>query len=560
MPFFSFQNKCRHCSILLSPDKIGISLRLNSILLLLTLFSVKTTAQFHLNGSARQISDRCFQLTPEQNSVVGSIWDTAKINLTESFDVNLDLFFGCKDADGADGIVFGFQPVSTSIGQVGEGMGFLGVSPSIGIAMDTYQNANRNDPAYDHMTIIKNGDINLGSANTLAGPISLGLNGNIEDCKSHNIRVKWDAVGKKLEVLIDCEPKLSYTGDIVNTIFNGDPNVFWGFTAATGGFNNRQEVCFRFTTLLDKPTRVNLCKGDTVRLQAYGGETYRWTPSAGLDNPSVSNPIARPDTTTTYTVVSKDKCGVEYTKDIRLVVNGDPILFDLGRDTALCQGQTLKLDASGLGARQFLWSNGAKDSVIYVKTDGTYSAILTRGNCSASDTIKAHFIAAPSVKLGNDTALCFYKKLILNVLTESATYRWQDGSTLAEYPVAFAGIYNVFVSNRCGLSFGSIVVDYKNCHSVYVPTAFSPNGDGVNDVFMIFDGTNVRQIKRFAVFDRWGSQVFSAMEFKPNDAAFGWNGEHRGQPLSADVYVWYAEIEFADGEILVKKGDVTLMR
>ena len=111
-------------------------------------------AQFHYNGSAKPLGNRCFQLTDATNFKVGSIWDTTKIDLTQSFDVNLDVFLGCIDVDGADGMVFGFQPVSTSIGQPGEGMGFLGVSPSIGIEMDTYQNFTRFDPSYDHIALI----------------------------------------------------------------------------------------------------------------------------------------------------------------------------------------------------------------------------------------------------------------------------------------------------------------------------------------------------------------------------------------------------------------------
>ena len=220
------------------------------ILILFLGFYSLTSAfgQFHFNGSAKPLGDRCFQLTDATNTKVGSIWDTTKIDLTQSFDANLDVFLGCKDADGADGMVFGFQPVSTSIGQPGEGMGFLGVSPSLGIEMDTYQNFTRFDPSYDHIALIKNGDINHNTPNTLAGPASIGVNGNVEDCNKHSLRVNWNATAKKLQVWFDCDLKLAYTGDIVKDIFGGDPLVFWGFTAATGGSNNEQNVCFKFTT------------------------------------------------------------------------------------------------------------------------------------------------------------------------------------------------------------------------------------------------------------------------------------------------------------------------
>jgi gliding motility-associated-like protein len=519
------------------------------------------SAQFHLNGIARQISERCFQLTNEQGSKVGSIWDSTKINLNESFDVNLDLFFGCKDADGADGIVFGFQPISTSVGAVGEGMGFLGVQPSIGIEMDTYQNTNRNDPVYDHIAIFKNGDVTHGTANTLAGPVSIDPSGNIEDCKLHNIRVTWNATLKKLEVFIDCISKISYTGDIVRDIFNGNPNVFWGFTAATGGANNRHEVCFKFATLLDKPSRVNLCLGDTVQLQAYGGVTYQWIPSTGLNNAAIANPIAKPDITTTYTVIAKDKCGTEFSNEVRLEVNGDPILFDLGNDTILCLGNVVKLDASGVHAKTFRWSTGQTDSIIYVRKDGVYTTVLTRGNCTATDSIKIHFIRPPEVSLASDTLLCEQKKWIIQVGAEKATYRWQDGTPLSSYAVLAAGDYAVTVTNQCGSDSGAVQVRYEDCYKVFIPNAFSPNGDGVNDLLSVFGDNHMRRIKSFQIFDRWGGLVYRAIDFAPNDRNIGWNGRgSNGQILTTNVYVYWAEIEFFDGSVVTKMGDISLMK
>ena len=518
------------------------------------------SGQFHLNGSARQLDDRCYQLTPATNGQVGSIWDTTKIDLNQSFDANLDLSFGCKDGDGADGIVFGFQPISTSIGSTGEGMGFGGVNPSIGIEMDTYQNFNRSDPAFDHIALIKNGDVTHSSPNTLAGPFSIGNNGNVEDCNKHSLRVKWDATAKKLQVWFDCELKFTYTADIVREIFGGNPFVFWGFTSATGGLNNQQNVCFKFTTLLDKPTKANLCKGDTVQLKAFGGITYRWTPAATLSNPNIANPIAKPDVTTTYVVAVGDKCGVEFLQEVTLVVNGDPILIELGANRTLCKGEAARLDASRSGAKTYKWSNGSTDSVIFAQKEGLYTVQLARGNCSASDSVRLHFISPPSVKLGNDTALCAYKKLDLITHAEAATYRWHDGSPLPSYPVAFAGTYSVTVTNQCGSDSDAIAVKYEDCHEVFIPNAFTPNDDTFNDVLVIYDHGNVRRIKTFRIYDRWGEMVFEKLDFPPNDLSFGWDGKRGSHVLQPAVYVYFAEIEFTDGEVLVKKGDVTLMR
>lgn len=95
---------------------------------------------------------------------------------------------------------------------------------------------------------------------------------------------------------------------------------------------------------------------------------------------------------------------------------------------------------------------------------------------------------------------------------------------------------------------------------VYVPNAFSPNGDGVNDFFRIYPGPAVTRVKSFLVFDRWGELVFKYRDFDPKDPARGWDGSLDGRPMNPAVYVWYAEIEFADGSSKIFEGDVTLIR
>src|SRR4051812_11407832 len=111
----------------------------------------QTFSQYILNGSAEQNSCNCYTLTRPIQTQSGSVWNSNKISLTKPFDFWFNVFLGCSE-QGADGIVFILQPVSTSVGSTGEGMGFGGVAPSIGIALDTYYNGNQNDPSYDHIS------------------------------------------------------------------------------------------------------------------------------------------------------------------------------------------------------------------------------------------------------------------------------------------------------------------------------------------------------------------------------------------------------------------------
>jgi gliding motility-associated-like protein len=121
--------------------------------------------------------------------------------------------------------------------------------------------------------------------------------------------------------------------------------------------------------------------------------------------------------------------------------------------------------------------------------------------------------------------------------------------------------YSVTVINENGcVATDQLVLFMTKERSVFVPNVFSPNGDGNNDVFMIFAGPDVRQIRSFKIFDRWGNWVFGRERFQPNDPTYGWDGLFNGTEMNAAVYVFYAEVEFIDGWVEVIKGDVILMR
>lgn len=104
----------------------------------------------------------------------------------------------------------------------------------------------------------------------------------------------------------------------------------------------------------------------------------------------------------------------------------------------------------------------------------------------------------------------------------------------------------------------AIIVNKKR--QIYIPNAFSPNGDGDNDILLIQGGKDVARIRQFRLFNRWGENVFAAQNFQPNDPIFGWDGKFGGQPLNNGVFVYFIEIDYIDGRTEILKGDVTLMR
>ncbi|MEO1713510.1 MAG: gliding motility-associated C-terminal domain-containing protein, partial [Bacteroidota bacterium] len=96
--------------------------------------------------------------------------------------------------------------------------------------------------------------------------------------------------------------------------------------------------------------------------------------------------------------------------------------------------------------------------------------------------------------------------------------------------------------------------------NIYVPNVFSPDFDGINDVFYPFAGNDVAQILTFRVFDRWGELLHENLNFQPNDPTYGWDGTFRGQPMNPGIFVYYLEVEFINGQTEVIKGDVLLMQ
>lgn len=526
------------------------------------LFPLTSTAQFFLNGNAQQLNDTCYQLTEAVNFQVGSIWNPNKIDLSNSFDVVLEVFLGCQDANGADGIVFGFQPVSTSIGMAGGGIGFVGVSPSIGIELDTWQNTDNNDPTFDHIAIIKNGDLRHQSANNLAGPVQASLvNLNVEDCDYHDLRVSWDANLHKLVVYFDCQPRLTYTGDIVQNIFNGDPHVYWGFTAATGGANNVHQVCFSYTTFLDQIEDVVMCPGGQVQLQARGGIRYEWYPPDGLSAADIPNPIASPDESTTYHINIYDACNQPFYDEVTVTVAGDSVFFDLGPDTLMCTGQTLLLDATTPHAT-YQWLDGATGPTYNVFSPGYYGVTVSRTDtfCIASDWVDVRYRPLLDVDLGPDTTLCLGQTLLLNAAFPDASYIWQDGATDSTYTIRSTGLYQVTLDHPCGKVADQVRVEVEDCRNVYFPNAFSPNDDGINDDFRCFQDGDVTLIQSFRIFDRWGGLVFQASDVQPDDIAARWNGEWHGKPALEGIYTYFATILFRDGTSSVFKGDIQLLR
>ena len=254
----------------------------NLILLFILSAMVASGQSFNLNGSASSLGGICYELTENAVGEVGSIFSNETVNLNEPFVIEASMNFGTNDGTGADGIVFILSTNPEALGGGGGGIGYAGITPSIAVEFDTYQNANVFDPVEDHMAFMANGSVTHTPPGNLFGPVNLG---NIETGQVYCFLAIWDPDNQTLIAGLNGY-LFSYTGNIVNNIFGGNPNVHFGFSSATGLATNRHTICV--VPIVPEPMPdITICEGETIQLYAdANGSSWSWNP-----DPSISNPI-----------------------------------------------------------------------------------------------------------------------------------------------------------------------------------------------------------------------------------------------------------------------------
>lgn len=292
------------------------------------------------------------------------------------------------------------------------------------------------------------------------------------------------------------------------------------------------------------PADTALCERQSLLLDAgLTGATYLWNTGSSSRTLTVTAAGLYWVEATQNGCAKRDSIAVSY-KPL-------PVVF-LGADTTLCEGKTLLLNAANPGAT-YLWQNGGTTATQLVRQPGVYQVTVNLNGCKVAGALTVRYTNKPSFSLGRDTVLCPGTSFVMMPSLTGASFLWQDGTSAALYTVKDTGVYRLTATNQCGSFTDERKVSPTICH-LQMPTAFSPNRDGKNDVFRV---PNPSFIKTFTmmVYNRWGEVVFCT-----NDPYKGWDGKWRSVDQPVDHYVWYISLVDREGRTEVGKGNVLIVR
>ncbi len=316
-----------------------------------------------------------------------------------------------------------------------------------------------------------------------------------------------------------------------------------------------------------------ICLTDQAQLWvASNGLRYEWTPDNTLDDPILKNPVATPLGTTTYQVrASIGSCNA--TESVTVSTVPYPVA-NAGADTLICYNTPAYLNGSHNGS-SFSWSptntllnsNTLSPTAYPARTQSYVLQVNDTRGCPKPgyDTVLVSVLPKIQPYAGNDTLVIVGQPLQLNG-NGGISYLWTPSNGLSDptlpnpigtYTGEFDSIrYTLYVFNEAGcFDTASVKVTiFKTDPTIFVPSAFTPNNDGLNDIIRPI-AVGIKQIKYFRIFNRWGQMVFQT-----TTNGHGWDGRINGREQGNNVYAWTAEaIDYLNKPIQLK-GTITLIR
>ncbi|TAE16663.1 MAG: PKD domain-containing protein [Bacteroidetes bacterium] len=362
--------------------------------------------------------------------------------------------------------------------------------------------------------------------------------------------------------------------------------------SSVGSFNNTVQVvnssgCIgkdtAATTVMPLPNFVltsdtTICRGDTIQAAITGASTYFWVPSGSLSCTNCANPLAFPENNTTYQVTGATAFGC--TEDTSFTVKVfQPYVLELAQGLdSVCIGQSTQLNASGAFIYNWVSSSGgglsANNIPNPVATPTTTTVFTVTGtdslNCfPQSRSVTVRVFPYPTITMPDTLFLSAGAIQVIPAVYSSdvVAYNWTPPTSLSctNCPTptitAFASTRHfVTVVNDGGCISSDTLVVQVGCDNsnTYIPNVFSPNGDGINDVFMV-RGTGLFRVNSMRIFNRWGQMVFEKRNIQANNPSDGWNGRINSQKATSDAYVYVIEVICTNNQVFKYTGTVTLV-
>lgn len=304
-----------------------------------------------------------------------------------------------------------------------------------------------------------------------------------------------------------------------------------------------------------------VCEGTQGQLFASDAVTYAWQPSEGISDLFVRDPIITPTAPTWYVVLLGNPCGSTWDSAFVDLITVQPLAWP---DTLVCPNRPVELHASGGVAYHWTPSAGLDndtiaDPIAVAPANTIYSVEVTDENgCSATAQVTIVLRPLPAVQAGPDVIIDYGTTAQLNA-TGDGTLSWSPGIWLDDSTSASPFTrpeetitYTVTVTDADGCTNTDVLVVILN-GTLFIPNAFTPNGDGINDMFGAF-GKNLRSLE-LMVFNRWGELIWSTEQLGGR-----WNGTYQGAESPIDTYVWKVQALELSGRRRAAVGHVNLLR
>lgn len=390
------------------------------------------------------------------------------------------------------------------------------------------------------------------------------------------LNLKTDTICRGMSVPLNVSGAWTYTwstGATTSSLIVGPPNTtIYQVTGNNGQCSASEQVTIVVIPLPDYQITANpqkICFGNSTQLSAPGGMSYTWSPANSLNNPHVSNPIATPSVNTNYTVTVSNFMGTKYcsvTKQYSVEVVPKVEIFAATPFT-ICEGEKVLLSVMG-NAEQYVWTpsvgmnnpNGLNVEVSPT-VNTTYTVTGNSGTyCKDSKVVNVYVKPRPWVKAGRDTSFNMDEPMFIYA-NGTVTMTWISGEGIlckdcptTQIMPQNSGCYIVQTVNDWGCKAeDEVCIEVTTEYNLYIPNSFTPNDDGINDVFRIYGSGLLKT--NLTIFDRWGEKIFVSNEFEK-----GWDGTFKGNLCKEDVYVWILKYKALDGKERTKTGHVTLLR